>query len=669
MPRTRVSIPTAHITTRKGTGIINQATVSGSTTHTPGPTDIGGDKSPGRTCIIDEFETSTPNLFLKCGFSKKVMEEWSVNWQGKTLGNFAAALINAIGAQSNPYSNPIRPVRAVVEAFRQHKDEIIQQMCYINVRGTVVPHKNVDPETGTELARYAIDFHSGATAYIPLDVNAEDKLKAMGLPFLPHSMVVGTLRGFLPTNSVDSEIASTKEDRASVGGNSDSRQTAPTGRDSEIASTKDIAIPMQMAEAIALGIFDIQTVEKINLLPTVCRHPDWTYWHQLERFFAHYTRDVDAPMWWDGEYLEFRMPPKLYPHVKRLLLISISLSEQQLHRVFPNEQMDVIRVEPTTWAPDNKVFQVRTSSESPHAILNYNLNSNVMELSKIGESYFIRIRTEIERDPSIKHAIVTNSAIIKKLADLAAKQNVCFVRKFKALHEIGEEIEAAQVLWIVGTLFFSQQLILGEAQTLFGNDEKPLNYKGKIWTGHYEDERIQGIHDQKVEGLLTQIVGHVGLNRNSGKTVMLLNNIELSDITDRPETLLFDWIDFEIAGGLHKLEETIRTRERFEAERDNLTAESRREEVERVLGCSSRQANRMLQKLRGVNNIPRVPFREQILFLLSSGREKTTSSLVAALDSSPQAVGNELKRLLDAGEIVRVRRGVYTLPKRQQVDS
>ena len=602
---------------------------------------LGGTNHPERTCIIDEFETSTPNLFLKCGFSKKVMEEWSVNWQGKTLGNFAAALINAIGTQSNPYSNPIRPVRAVVEAFRQHKDEIIQQMCYINVRGTVVPHKNVDPETGTELARYAIDFHSGATAYIPLDVNAEDKLKAMGLPFLPHSMVVGALRRFLSTNSVDSEIA----------------------------PTEDIAIPMQMAEAIALGIFDIQTVEKINLLPTVCRHPDWTYWHQLERFFAHYTRDVDAPMWWDGEYLEFRMPPKLYPHVKRLLLISISLSEQQLHRVFPNEQMDVIRVEPATWAPDNKVFQVRTSSESPHAILNYNLNSNVMELSKIGESYFIRIRTEIERDPSIKHAIVTNSAIIKKLADLAAKQNVCFVRKFKALHEIGEEIEAAQVLWIVGTPFFSQQLILGEAQTLFGNDEKPLNYKGKIWTGHYEDERIQGIHDQKVEGLLTQIVGHVGLNRNSGKTVMLLNNIELSDITDRPETLLFDWIDFEIAGGLHKLEETIRTRERFEAERDNLTAESRREEVERVLGCSSRQANRMLQKLRGVNNIPRVPFREQILFLLSSGREKTTSSLVAALDSSPQAVGNELKRLLDAGEIVRVRRGVYTLPKRQQVDS
>ena len=144
---------------------------------------------------------------------------------------------------------------------------------------------------------------------------------------------------------------------------------------------------------------------------------------------------------------------------------------------------------------------------------------------------------------------------------------------------------------------------------------------------------------------------------------MLLTDFVLPDIIDRPETLFFDWEDFEIAGELSKLEETISTRERFEAERDNLTADAKRKEVERILGCSSRQANRVLNKLRG-GNISRVSIREQILFLLSSGPEKTTASLVAAIDSSPQAVGNELKRLLNAGEIVRVRRGVYSLPEK-----
>ena len=106
------------------------------------------------------------------------------------------------------------------------------------------------------------------------------------------------------------------------------------------------------------------------------------------------------------------------------------------------------------------------------------------------------------------------------------------------------------------------------------------------------------------------------MNRSTGKKVVLMSSLEIPDITDRPETLLFDWEDFEVAGGLDKLAETIAIRQRFETERDTLTAESSRQEVERILACSSRQANRMLKKLRGGKPL-RVPFREQILALLA----------------------------------------------------
>ena len=140
---------------------------------------------------------------------------------------------------------------------------------------------------------------------------------------------------------------------------------------------------------------------------------------------------------------------------------------------------------------------------------------------------------------------------------------------------------------------------------------------------------------------------------------MLLTNVALPDITDNAQTHLFDWEDYEIAGRLGKLEETIQTREGFELARSNLTTESNRTEVERVLGCSSRQANRFLQKLRGGKT--RVPIRDQILFLLASGRQRTVSSIIVVLDKSPQAIGSILKQLLDEGEIIRVRRGVYSL--------
>ena len=57
----------------------------------------------------------------------------------------------------------------------------------------------------------------------------------------------------------------------------------------------------------------------------------------------------------------------------------------------------------------------------------------------------------------------------------------------------------------------------------------------------------------------------------------------------------------------------------------------------------------------------RIPFRVQILTLLADG-EKRTAELVASIEGHPKAVKNELKRLVDAGEIVRVRWGLYALP-------
>ena len=168
---------------------------------------------------------------------------------------------------------------------------------------------------------------------------------------------------------------------------------------------------------------------------------------------------------------------------------------------------------------------------------------------------------------------------------------------------------------------------------LFGNDEKPLCYDGEAEFGIYKDERIQHMYERNAVGLLSQIIGRFGLNRLSNKTVVLLTSLPLPDITDRPETMLFDWEDFEVAGGLDKLPETIATRQQFETERDNLTAESGREKVEQVLGVSRSQANRILMKLRGGKPL-RVPLRDQIFAMLVSGDpgKKHLNSLMLLMD-------------------------------------
>ena len=196
----------------------------------------------------------------------------------------------------------------------------------------------------------------------------------------------------------------------------------------------------------------------------------------------------------------------------------------------------------------------------------------------------------------MKHAIITHHPIIKQLKEVAEKENVCLLTEFKDLYNLESAFEAAEVVWIVGTPPWEPGVMWRRAQIAFGNDEKPLSYEGEPEFQHYKDERVQRIYIQAVTDLITDTVGRAGLNRWGGKKVVLVNSLEIPNITDRPETLLFDWEDLEVAGSLDKLAETIAVREQFETELANLTAESPRTEVERILGCSSRQANRMLNK-------------------------------------------------------------------------
>ena len=478
-------------------------------------------------CIVSR--TKAHKLFPECKISKNVLEEWSINWNGSALGNFAKTLLHAVEIKDKPHADSVKRIRTAVQVFEWQAEELVKQMCEVNVAG---------------------------------------------------------------------------------------------------------------------------------------KDPHWTYWHQLKRFFTYYTRDADAPIRWNGKVLRFWVPPVLHRRVKRLLLTSVALSEQHLRRAFSDEEIEVVRTRPPVWVAGNRVFQIRTGVYPRQTILDYNSNRDVIGISKIGQRFFAGIRAEIERDSSVKHAIITYKSIAARLEDIAEKENVCFVTDFGKVKGLHADFKEAQVVWIVGTPQRDPNLVWRSAQILFGDDKEPLSYEEEETdTLRYKDERIQSVYEQTVVRELTRTILRVGLNRWANKKVVLISSLALPDITDRPETLLFDWEDFEVAGGLDKLPEVIATRQRFETERDNLIADSSREKVEQVLGCSSRQANRVLQRLRGGRTL-RVPFREQILTLLAADGEKRTSEFVGAIEGHPKAIKNELKRLVDAGEIVKVRWGVYALPQK-----
>ena len=357
-----------------------------------------------RLCIINRARAH--KLFPECELSRKVLEEWSVSWRGCALGNFAKALLHAVEIKDKPHADAVKRIRTVIRVFEWREEEIIKQMSHVSVHGKVVERGFTDSGTGKTLAHFTIEFEGGASAYIPLDNNAADRLTAKGLPIFPfHSFALG----------------------------------------------EDLKIVIPMTQAVELGILDAETVESIRAFPTVCQDPNWTFWHQLKRFFAHYTRDADTPIQWNDGVLRFWVPPVLHPSVKRLLLISTILPKQHLRKVFPDEEIQMSHTEPAAWIAGNQVFQIRTDIYPRKTILGYNDNWDVIGMSKTGQRFFTGIRAEIERDPSVKHTIITYKSVAARLDDIAQKENVCFVTDFKNVNQLTNVFRETQVVWILGT--------------------------------------------------------------------------------------------------------------------------------------------------------------------------------------------------------------------------
>ena len=432
--------------------------------------------------------------------------------------------------------------------------------------------------------------------------------------------------------------------------------------------------------AIQRGILDISTLENIERLPNVYRDPAWTLWHQLKAFFAHYTRDMDAPMFVDNEVLRFWLPPRIHQEIQHLVFISPAFSEDGFKAVFPEETVSVRQVDAQeTSLSGNKSFQLRSAPHIFHAIANYEVDWDVFSLSKVASRFFRGIYQEMKRQPDRNHVVISSTSariMLKNVIDniinyhdlikdtpahaeelrTAFETDDAYYDRIRGLQPI---FDAADVVWIVGTPYWHPKFVWEQAKVLFGNQAKPLNYNLTMNPYQFEDQRIQALYEQNAIGALTQIVRIAGFNAASGKTLVLNTALPIPAITDAPETELFDWEDFELAGALDELPETIRRREADETERENMDASWSRERVEYLLGVSKSQANRILMRLRG-GKLERTPFHVQIFELLSDG-EKTTHEIVEAIEGNPGSIKNELTRLVETGEVVRVRRGVYAL--------
>ena len=226
------------------------------------------------------------------------------------------------------------------------------------------------------------------------------------------------------------------------------------------------------------------------------------------------------------------------------------------------------------------------------------------------------------------------------------------------------EFEGADVIWVFGTPYWPPKLIWKYAKILFGDETEPLDYSVSMNPYVFKDERLQKISDQYALHALIGILTYSGL-KDSGKTIVLNTALRVPGITDALETMLFDWEDFEITGGLDKLPETIARREAFEAEAAKIDETWLPYPMMQVLGIDRNEANRILREEHGRKGS--VTIREEILALIKGGKTKLKDIVDAIPDRHLSAVQNEVKRMQNEGIIVRTRWGIYRLSKDEQV--
>lgn len=458
------------------------------------------DKTDRLNIILEPIVQSQTNT---AELSIQRLQEWIVNWRGEVLGNFANFLMNAFQPNNMYYSDTIKRIRSTVQAFEWQEEEIVRQMQQVNVTCQVTEPGYVDPDTAQELAKFTIKFKGGVTAYVPINNDTRDLL-------IERNLLVYDPK-FFQLNT-------------------------------------DMKTPMSMQQAIELGILKTDTVDHIEDFPTVCQNPNWTMWHQLKHFFNYYSRNEDVRILWHDDVLLFRWTTTIHPSIKRLLITTTSLNQQQIHRLFPDEKIEFRPIKPNTWKKGNRVFQIRTGLYAREILLDARGNWDVIGLTNMGARIFARILVEIEKDPNVIHTVISYAAALKQLKELVKTENVNFVRNtdnyfisnLVVKQDFQQAIEEAQVIWIAGCPELPTGNVWRQAQTLYGNDSKPLRYDKDSDTGHYKDERLHRTYKQMIVNAIKTIINAAKLDQLENKTIVIISDVDIPNITSRPETLLFD---------------------------------------------------------------------------------------------------------------------------------
>ena len=500
--------------------------------------------------VIDELKVH--ELFIRCQIEMGELRSIKEMWGDSPLGRFADGLLRALTLNHTP---DFTRIREIVQSQKRCW-EIQESFTKVRLPGRFIEHGAMDEETGRVLAELKFEFdNSKEWAWV---ANSSDAYEILLKRNEPVVLLCGDTR-------------------------------------------RDRFFDISLDQALALGCFqmdDLKTFDSaasVECLPRV--YPvNWTPFHQLQDFFSTYHRLEDAPIEYSAETLTFYCRPQLHSTLRRFIMMSGTLQSDVIRdKVFPNVSVAVVDALPAKWVAGVKVYQIITGKYPRQSVLEYDGAGKVIGLWQFGKKAVDMFLTEAAQNPDRKCAIITYKAVLDLIEkDLQNLPNVT-VANYGAAEGENEKYADVDVFWIMFAPFLPPEEVKRRAKLIYGADSESLDYT-RGTDGIYVDSRVQSISDAAVQNELIQAVGRARLVRRKNVKVVILTGVHLKGITDREETVLFNYEDYLIAGSLDKLEEFVQKRESDIAQIRQMRADgASKADIQEIFRLSYRRVDAILQ--------------------------------------------------------------------------
>ena len=203
--------------------------------------------------------------------------------------------------------------------------------------------------------------------------------------------------------------------------------------------------------------------------------------------------------------------------------------------------------------------------------------------------------SEARQNPDKKYAIITYKDVLDLIEEDLQKLPNVVIANYGAAEGENEKYANVDIFYVAFAPFLPPKAVVLRAKLIYGADaEPPLDFtRGN--DGIYVDSRVQSIVDAAVQNELIQAIGRARLVRRNNVKVVILTGVFLKGITDREETVLFDYADYSIAGSLDKLEDIVQRRESDIARIQQLNANgTSKAAIRDMYGLSSRCVDTIL---------------------------------------------------------------------------